>query len=76
MRFSEIEDVLSEVTQKLIKQLREPEIDGIILRKVYDPMPPNVEYSLTNTRKTIVPIRELICMWSEENFGDSIDYDC
>ncbi len=73
MRFSKIEEVLSEVTQKLIKPLKKPEIDGMILRKIYDLMPPNVEYSLTNTGKTIASILELICMWSVENFDDSIE---
>jgi DNA-binding HxlR family transcriptional regulator len=77
LRFSEIEDELPEITQKMLtKQLRELEGDGMITRKVYAQVPPKVEYSLTDSGRTVVPILESLCAWGEETFGDSIEYTC
>ena len=51
-RTSELQKNIPAVTQKmLVQQLRELEADGIILRKVYNQVPPKVEYSLTEVSK-------------------------
>jgi DNA-binding HxlR family transcriptional regulator len=77
LRFCEIEDELPQITQKMLtKQLRELESDGMISRKVYAEVPPKVEYSLTASGKTIIPILELLCSWGEKTFGDQIEYTC
>ena len=39
--------------------------DGIINRKSYDEIPPKVEYSLTQKGKSVVPILQSICQWSD-----------
>lgn len=39
--------------------------DGIIDRKSYDEIPPRVEYSLTEKGKSVVPILQGICEWSD-----------
>ena len=45
-----------------IKDLTE---DGIFDRKSYDEIPPKVEYSLTKKEKSVVPILQSICQWSD-----------
>lgn len=73
LRFSRIADELPDITQKMLTtQLRELEADGIINRKVYAQVPPKVEYSLTASGRTIVPILEALYDWGEENLGEYI----
>ena len=44
-------------------QLKELERDGIILRTEYPQVPPKVEYSLSETGKTLMPILAAFCQW-------------
>lgn len=44
----------------LTKKLREMERDKIINRKVYDIVPPKVEYSLTDLGRSSLPILKII----------------
>jgi DNA-binding HxlR family transcriptional regulator len=77
LRFSQIEDELYGITQKMLtKQLRELEQDGIVSRKVYAQVPPKVEYSLTDSGRTLMPVLDLLCAWGSEHMGDQIEYGC
>ena len=68
IRFGELKKVLSPITQQMLtKQLRELERDQIINRKVYEVVPPKVEYSLTNMGLSLRPILESWCKWGNEN---------
>lgn len=67
-RFSELEKMLPNTTQKmLIQKLRELEKDEIIERTVYPVVPPKVEYSLTEYGKTLLPILKLLYGWGEQH---------
>lgn len=66
LRFSEIERLIPDVTQKvLIQQLRELEQDGVVLRTVYLQVPPKVEYSLTEDGWNLRPSLAALMDWSE-----------
>jgi DNA-binding HxlR family transcriptional regulator len=77
LRFSQIEGALHGITQKMLtKQLRELEKDGLVSRKVYAQVPPKVEYSLTASGKTLVPVLDTLCQWGSEHMGSQIQYEC
>ncbi|MDQ0256395.1 DNA-binding HxlR family transcriptional regulator [Evansella vedderi] len=53
-RFNELRRELSNITPRtLTRQLRELESDGLINRQVYSEIPPKVEYSLSETGKSL-----------------------
>ena len=53
-RFNELHRLLDGISHRtLVKQLRELERDGIINRKIFQQIPPKVEYSLTRTGKEL-----------------------
>jgi len=51
-RFSELKRTLVTINDKMLSQvLRELEEQGVVNRKVYEVVPPKVEYSLTDEGK-------------------------
>lgn len=68
-RFSELRRLLPQITQKMLtQQLRELESDSLIERKVYPQVPPKVEYSLTASGESLMPILEMMCKWGEDYY--------
>jgi len=66
LRFSELRRLLPACTPRMLtQQLREMEVDGIVSRKVYPQVPPKVEYSLTETGRTLQPIVRAMCQWAK-----------
>jgi len=53
--------------QMLTTQLRELERDEIIVRKIYAEIPPRVEYFLTETGESLMPIIYSMQKWGKEN---------
>ena len=51
----------------LSKQLKELEIDGLINRKVYQVVPPKVEYSLTDFGSSVIPVLRSLLEWNKKN---------
>lgn len=69
-RFGEFQRSIPEITkQMLTKNLRELESEGIVNRKVYPVVPPKVEYSLTESGKSLIPILELMATWGQERLS-------
>ncbi|MEO1146927.1 MAG: helix-turn-helix domain-containing protein, partial [Cyanobacteria bacterium J06638_22] len=65
-RFNELHRLIPRVTQRILTlQLRELEEDGLISRKVYQEIPPRVEYSLTEFGLTLKPLLVELKVWGE-----------
>ena len=47
----------------LSKELKEPEINGIVERKVYDQTPVLIEYKLTESGQSIVSVIDAMIDW-------------
>lgn len=58
-RFSELKRILVTINDKMLSQvLKELEAQGVVCRKVYDVVPPKVEYSLTKEGEKLLPIMQ------------------
>ncbi|MDX2128181.1 MAG: helix-turn-helix domain-containing protein [Chloroherpetonaceae bacterium] len=65
-RYGELKKDLGRITHKMLaEQLRDLEKDGLISRKVYNEVPPKVEYSLTKKGKTAVPLIKSLRTWGD-----------
>ncbi len=59
MRYGELKKVLVTINDKMLSQvLKELEEQGVVSRKVYEVVPPRVEYSLTKEGKKLLPIMQ------------------
>lgn len=66
-RFSEMKKTLVGINDKMLTQvLRELEKKGVVSRKVYEVIPPKVEYSLTTEGKKLLPVMELMAAWGRK----------
>ena len=67
-RFGELSRRLEGISQStLTKQLRELERDGFLHRKVYQEVPPRVEYTLTELGLSFAPLLYAMLEWSEKH---------
>lgn len=66
LRYNELRKLIPQATPKMLtQQLRELEENDLIIRTVYPVVPPKVEYSLSDSGKTIIPILDTMCNWGE-----------
>lgn len=67
LRFSELHQRIPKATAKMLtQQLRELEAQALIHRQVYPVIPPKVEYSLTQTGCSLMPILVAMRDWGAE----------
>ncbi len=71
LRFSELRACMPNITERMLtKQLRELEKHGMVHREIYKQVPPKVEYSLTGTGVSIVPLLNQLKDWGEDYYND------
>ncbi len=64
LRFTELHRQVGEATPKVLtQQLRELESQELIHREVYPDVPPKVEYSLTDTGRSLLPVIKAMRDW-------------
>lgn len=66
-RFNALRRLLPDITQRMLTlQLRALEGQGVVLRTVFETVPPKVEYCLTERGLTLAPIIEAMEAWGAE----------
>ena len=73
MRFNEIRRFMSDCSQKMLSQtLKNLEQSHLVHRQVFPEVPPRVEYSLTDTGKSLMPVITALIEWGKEHFNDVV----
>lgn len=71
LRTSEIQGAILEVSPKVLTQtLRGMERDGLIDRKIFNVVPPRVEYALTKMGRSLIKPLEDICHWAQAHIAE------
>jgi len=66
-RFSELERMVPGInTRMLVKELKNMEANGIVIRKVFATVPPTVEYTLTTKGERLKPSIDELYKWGLE----------
>ena len=74
LRFNEIRRLMTDCSQKMLSQtLKNLEQSHLVHREVYPEVPPRVEYSLTDTGKSLMPVLNALIAWSKEHFNEVVD---
>ncbi|MBR0036049.1 MAG: helix-turn-helix transcriptional regulator [Bacteroidales bacterium] len=73
MRFNELRHHMTDCSQKMLSAtLKNLEQSNLINRKVYPEVPPRVEYSLSDTGKSLMPSITSLINWANEHFDDVV----
>ena len=73
LRFNEIRKLMSDCSQKMLSQtLKNLEQCHLVHREVYPEVPPRVEYSLTDTGRSLMPVLTDLIAWGQQHFKDVV----
>ena len=66
-RFGELKKACSGISQKVLTtNLRAMEDDGLVERKVFQEVPPRVEYTLTDVGYSLAPVLNAMASWGTD----------
>ena len=75
IRYNELGRKIPDISSRVLSNtLRTLEADGLVLRTVYQEVPPRVEYSLTDTGRSLVPIILQLTEWAQKNMKTIIEH--
>ena len=73
LRFNEIRRLMTDCSQKMLSQtLKNLEQSHLVHREVYPEVPPRVEYSLTETGRSLMPAIIALIDWGKEHFNEVV----
>ena len=73
LRFNEIRRLMTDCSQKMLSQtLKNLEQSRLVHREVYPEVPPRVEYSLTETGKSLMPAIIALIEWGQAHFKEVV----
>jgi len=66
LRFGQLKKMLPLITEKMLaQQLKQLEIDRLVVRDAKEIIPPHVEYYLSESGKTLLPILTSMAEWGQ-----------
>lgn len=75
IRYNELGRKIPDISSRVLSNtLRTLEADGLVLRTFYQQVPPRVEYSLTDTGRSLVPIILELTEWAQKNMKTIIEH--
>lgn len=75
VRFKELGRMIPDISTRILSAtLKTLEADGLINRKAYAEVPPKVEYSLTETGKSLIPLIMQLTEWARKNMKSVMDH--
>ncbi len=75
IRFNELGRKIPDISSRVLSAtLRTLDADGLIVRDFYQEVPPRVEYSLSETGRSLVPIILQLTEWAQKNMKTIIDH--
>ena len=75
IRYNELGRKIPDISSRVLSNtLRTLEADGLIIRKLYQEVPPRVEYSLSDTGRSLVPIILELTEWAQKNMKTIIEH--
>ena len=64
---------MTDCSQKMLSQtLKNLEQSHLVHREVYPEVPPRVEYSLTDTGRSLMPVLTDLIAWGQQHFKDVV----
>ena len=67
-RFNQLRKLIPDISTKMLSStLSVLEADGLVSRKVYPEVPPRVEYALTPTGQSLVPLILQLTEWAQQH---------
>ena len=73
LRFNELRRHMTDCSQKMLSQtLKNLEQSHLVHREVYPEVPPRVEYSLTETGKSLMPAIIALIEWGQAHFKEVV----
>lgn len=70
IRYKDLMSGIPDISHKMLSNtLKKLEEDHLIHRQAYAEIPPRVEYSLTETGKSLMPAVQLMIDWALVNYG-------
>ena len=75
IRYNELRRKIPDISSRVLSgTLRTLEADGLVDRRFYQEVPPRVEYSLTDTGRSLVPIIIKLTEWAQNNMKTIVEH--
>ena len=73
LRFNEMRRLMTDCSQKMLSQtLKNLERSHLVHREVFPEVPPRVEYSLTDTGRSLMPVLLALIEWGKNHFQEVV----